>query len=93
MPGRFFLRALAALFIYCCVIGMFHWSPGLSGRIKPHLYATLTESIDFVRVKAVITDLFSYSRGPQTGYSETLYMKDRAEPINEERGKAERPMR
>jgi hypothetical protein len=61
VPRRFFLRALVALLIYCCVVGAFYWSPWISGKIRPYLYAALTESIDFVKVRAVVTDLFSYS--------------------------------
>jgi hypothetical protein len=93
VPGRFFVRALVALFIYCCVIGMFYWSPWLSGKIKPYLHAALTESIDFVQVRAVITDLFSYPQAPQTGYQNTQDMAGQAEPINEERGWAKWPTR
>lgn len=67
---RFFLRALAALIIYCCVMGIFHFSPWLTGRIKPYLRAQLTESIDFAKVKAVMADLISYSQTPRPGYVE-----------------------
>jgi hypothetical protein len=58
--GRFFRKGLIALVIYGCVTGVFYWSPWLTGKIKPYLNAALTESIDFVKVKTVVADLFSY---------------------------------
>ncbi|NLB73855.1 MAG: hypothetical protein GX795_07495 [Firmicutes bacterium] len=93
MPGRFLLRALVAVLIYCCIIAMFYWSPWLSGKGKPYLHAALTESIDFVKIKAVIADLFSYSSVPQTGNPKTQDLTGGAEPVNEEMGKAGWPAR
>lgn len=93
MPRRFFLRALVALLIYCSVVGAFYWSPWISGKIRPYLYAALTESIDFVKVRAVVTDLFSYSPAPETLYPETQHIGNQAEPITEEMGSAKGPTR
>lgn len=76
MLRRFFLKALAALIIYCCVMGIFHYSPWLTGKIKPYLHAQLTESVDFKKVKAVMADLLSYSPAPQQGYVEPPDMEN-----------------
>ena len=84
---------MVALLIYCCVVGAYYWSPWISGKIRPYLYAALTESIDFVKVRAVVTDLFSYSPAPETPYPETQHIGDQAEPITEETGKAKWPTR
>ncbi|HXL04493.1 MAG: hypothetical protein GX872_02920 [Firmicutes bacterium] len=76
MLRRFFLKALAALVIYCCVMGIFRFSPWLTGKIKPYLSAQLTESIDFTKVKAVMVDLFSSSSTQLPGYVEPRDAED-----------------
>ena len=61
MAKRFLLRALVALLVYCSVVGTFFWSPRVSGKVTPYLHAVLTESIDFDKVRRVVSDLFSHS--------------------------------
>lgn len=65
MAKRFLLRALVALLVYCSVVGTFFWSPRISGKVTPYLHAVLTESIDFDKVRRVVSDLFSYPDAAQ----------------------------
>ncbi|NLS44457.1 MAG: hypothetical protein GX969_01760 [Firmicutes bacterium] len=77
MWSRFLQRAIIALVIYCCIVGVLYWSPGITQRIEPYLCEVLTKDTDFQRVKAVISDFLLHPAPlSQSGYTEYFKFKD-----------------
>ena len=91
MPARFLRRALVALIVYYCVVGIFQFSPWLTDKIKPYLSPVLTESIGFAKVKSVVADLLSYSVTSQPGYLETSDVENQMTSVTQQGARVELP--
>ncbi len=76
MLNRFFRRALVAFIVYYCMMSILQWSPWLADRVKPQLLPVLTESIDFVKVKTVVLNLFVNLSTLESHYDESGILEE-----------------